>query len=97
MNSKLKYKINFGLLTILSEATIQQELLMTAAGHKLIAIGHEFLGKHVFYEISLTNIQLIGAVTYNSLTGKYLQFCLDLEICELSGLYCMCVPVEKSL
>jgi hypothetical protein len=85
MNSKLTYKINVELLTILSETTKQQELLMTAAGHKLIAIGHEVLGKHVFYEISLTNIQSIGAVTYNSLTGKYLKFCLQLEICEMSG------------
>lgn len=47
---------------------------MAAAGQKLVAIGHEFLGKHVIYEISLTSVQSIGAVTYNMLTGKYLKF-----------------------
>jgi hypothetical protein len=64
-------------LTILSEET-QQELMMAAAGHKLTAIGHQVLGRQVFYEISLTTLQRIGAVTYNSLTGKYCNLCLHL-------------------
>jgi hypothetical protein len=60
-------------------------MMMMASGQKLTAIGHEFLGKHVLYEILLTDISNIGAVTFNSLTGKYFKLCLLLGIYEMSG------------
>jgi hypothetical protein len=46
-------------------------MMIAAGGHKLLAIGHQVLGRQTFYEISLTKVHTIGAVTYNSLTGKY--------------------------
>jgi hypothetical protein len=45
--------------------------MIAAGGHKLLALGHQVLGRQTFYEMSLTKVHIIGAVTYNSLTGKY--------------------------
>lgn len=60
------------LLTILfSERSNRHDLMIVAGGHKLLALGHQFLGRQTFYEMSFTKIHTIGAVTYNSLTGKY--------------------------
>jgi hypothetical protein len=56
---------------ILSDRANRHELMIAAGGHKLLAIGHQVLGRQTFYEISLTKIHTIGAVTYNSLTGEY--------------------------
>jgi hypothetical protein len=59
------------LLTILSERANRHELMVAVGGHKLLILGHQVLGRQTFYEMSLTKALTIGAVTYNSLTGKY--------------------------
>lgn len=59
------------MLTILSERANRHEMMMAAGGHKILALGHQVLGRQTFYEMSLTMIHTIGAVTYDSLTGEY--------------------------
>nr|BAC02725.2 vitellogenin receptor [Periplaneta americana] len=52
----------------------KQELVVVAAGHKLTAVGHQFLGRQTLYDMTLKNVHTIGAVTYNSLTDHIIIF-----------------------
>ncbi|PSN38293.1 hypothetical protein C0J52_19350 [Blattella germanica] len=54
--------------------SLKQEVMIVAANNKLYAVGHQFLGKQTFYEMSLQAVNHIGAITYNSLTGHLVIF-----------------------
>nr|CAJ19121.1 vitellogenin receptor [Blattella germanica] len=54
--------------------SLKQEVMIGAANNKLYAVGHQFLGKQTFYEMSLQAVNHIGAITYNSLTGHLVIF-----------------------
>jgi hypothetical protein len=72
------------LLTILSERTNVNELMVAAGGHKFLVLGQRVLGRRKMYEMSLPKVRIIGAVTYNSLRGKYFIIILHWKIYERS-------------
>jgi hypothetical protein len=58
--------------------------MVAVGGHKLHVLGHQFLGRRTIFEMSLTKVNTVGAVTYNSLRGKYCIMILHWKIYERS-------------
>jgi hypothetical protein len=56
---------------LISDITKVDEMIMAAGGYKVLAMRPQVLGRQALYALSSEIISSIGAVTYNSLTGKY--------------------------
>jgi hypothetical protein len=48
-------------------------MILGAGGNKIVAMTPQILGRQELYLITLSKVNTIGAVTYNPLTGKYLN------------------------
>lgn len=59
--------------TLISDATKVHEMILGAGGNKIVAMIPQLLGRQELYLITLAKVHTIGAVTYNPLTGKYLN------------------------
>jgi hypothetical protein len=46
-------------------------MILGAGGNKIVAMTAHILGRQELYLMTLARVHTIGAVTYNSLTGKY--------------------------
>jgi len=54
-----------------SDETNVHEMILGAGGNKIVAMTPQILGRQELYLMTLARLHTIGAVTYNSLTGKY--------------------------
>jgi hypothetical protein len=61
------------LQTLISDATNVHEMMVAAAGNQVLSMSPQVLGRHAVSLLTLKSIHTIGAVTYNSLTGTYLN------------------------
>jgi len=57
--------------TFFSDATNVHEMILGVGGNKIVAMIPQILGRQELYLMTLARVHTIGAVTYNSLTGKY--------------------------
>jgi hypothetical protein len=67
------HKAVIQLQTLVSDATNVQEMMVAAAGNQVLSMSPQVLGRQAVSLLTLRRIHKIGAVTYNSLTGKYLN------------------------
>lgn len=59
--------------SLITDATKVHEMILGAGGNKIVAMTPQILGRQELYLITLSKVNTIGAVTYNPLTGKYLN------------------------
>lgn len=72
--------------TLIADVTNVHEMILGAGGNKIVAMTPQILGKQELYLITLSKVDTIGAVTYNPLTGKYINN-FTVKIYELSSVY----------
>nr|BAE93218.1 vitellogenin receptor [Rhyparobia maderae] len=52
----------------------KQEVMVVSSDHKIYVVGHQFLGRQTFTQMTMDSVHHIGAITYNSLTGNVIIF-----------------------